>query len=173
MSARHGRLVSGAHCSCCSWQDTDSRPTQPPSLLLPGVLAAWCSRCCCKWCRYDAVTTAGKLQWQNGLTPLNGPFFDLAGVGRVCLDACQRHTHTIRITHLPANTLCCASHPHPAFSHHYLTCLTPQLHRRAFCQLHVDARQPGRHGGSSRPPRTRCLYGSGRPRPRQVCVCCF
>jgi endo-beta-N-acetylglucosaminidase D len=31
-------------------------------------------------CRYDAVTTAGQLKWQNGLTPLNAPFFDLSGM---------------------------------------------------------------------------------------------
>jgi mannosyl-glycoprotein endo-beta-N-acetylglucosaminidase len=30
-------------------------------------------------CRYDAVTTAGELRWQNKLCPTsNGPFFDLA-----------------------------------------------------------------------------------------------
>lgn len=30
-------------------------------------------------CRYDAVTTAGELRWQNKLCPeANGPFFDLA-----------------------------------------------------------------------------------------------
>lgn len=28
--------------------------------------------------RYDAVTVKGDLRWQNSLTPLNAPFFDLA-----------------------------------------------------------------------------------------------
>ncbi len=29
-------------------------------------------------CRYDAVTTEGRLVWQNDLTPLNAPFFGAA-----------------------------------------------------------------------------------------------
>jgi hypothetical protein len=33
----------------------------------------------CRCCRYDAVTTAGELRWQNKLSPdANGPFFDLS-----------------------------------------------------------------------------------------------
>jgi mannosyl-glycoprotein endo-beta-N-acetylglucosaminidase len=28
--------------------------------------------------RYDAVTTEGRLDWQDALTPLNAPFFDVA-----------------------------------------------------------------------------------------------
>jgi hypothetical protein len=40
----------------------------------------YCVVLCCVSCpRYDAVTTAGQLRWQNGLTPLNAPFFDLSG----------------------------------------------------------------------------------------------
>jgi mannosyl-glycoprotein endo-beta-N-acetylglucosaminidase len=29
------------------------------------------------WCRYDAVNMTGKLEWQNTITPLNQPFFDM------------------------------------------------------------------------------------------------
>lgn len=42
------------------------------------LITTWCL-CFGSLCRYDAVTTAGELRWQNKLSPqLNGPFFDLA-----------------------------------------------------------------------------------------------
>lgn len=54
-----------------------------PLSSLPACLRAPCAprcaallRCCPR--RYDAVTAAGELRWQNGLSALNAPFFDLA-----------------------------------------------------------------------------------------------
>ena len=73
--------ASGRGAGRAAWPRTPRLPQPPSGRSAPAARTAATSTLStpcppCPLLRYDAVTTEGQLAWQDGLTPLNRPFFD-------------------------------------------------------------------------------------------------
>ena len=64
---------------------------------------------------YDAVTTEGKLQWQDCLSPLNQPFFDACSSG-IFVNYTWRVCPALTICYGTALTAHCCCHVHPSLA---------------------------------------------------------